>query len=42
MQEFGGRIVGTAVYASGLFEAGTIQRYPDFYWKRLLEGMIGG
>ncbi len=39
LQEVEGRIVGTAVYASALFEAGTIQRYLT-YWKRLLEGMI--
>jgi amino acid adenylation domain-containing protein len=39
LQEVGGRIVGSVVYASALFDAGTIRRYVS-YWKQLMAGMV--
>ncbi len=37
--ESGGRVVGSLVYATALYERGTIERYLT-YWKRLLQGMV--
>ncbi len=39
LREVGGRVVGSVVYASALFERETIRRYLQ-YWKQLLEGMV--
>ncbi|WP_166286593.1 amino acid adenylation domain-containing protein, partial [Candidatus Nitrosotalea sp. FS] len=38
--ETGERIVGGLEYATGLYEAGTVERYVG-YFRRLLEGMVG-
>ena len=39
LREAGNRIVGGLEYATSLFEAGTIERYLE-YFRRLLEGMV--
>ncbi len=41
LMEADGRVVGSLVYATALYERSTIERYLN-YWKRLLEGMVGG
>src|SRR5262249_3152003 len=39
LQESGDHIIGEAVYATALFEAGTVERYVG-YFRRLLAGMV--
>ena len=41
LREYRGQIVGGVEYATALFEAGTIERYLE-YFQRVLEGMVAG